>query len=339
MDESLIITIITGFVATIIIAPYLKRFLEKIGMKAMDIQKKNKPKMATSGGIPIAIGLLTALMAYIFITVFVTNAGTNLTLLFAGLTSVLTITLLITLDDINIQPEQRTNKDEIDTRIGLKQWHKVIISLIAAVPLMAINAGQSLVSIPFVGPVNIGIIYPLIIVPLIIIFSGNATNMLAGMNGLETGLGLVLLTGTGLYSYFYGTIEGAILALTTAACLAGFLKFNKYPASFLPGDTLPYLVGTVFGASIIIGNIEKFALIAFAPWFIEFALKARKKFKASSLGELQKDGTLKPKYKKTYSLTHLAMRLVKREEYITPFLMMIESLFCVAAFIIARMTI
>jgi len=337
--ESLIITIIVCFTTSLVLTKYSKMFLEKIGITGNDMQKKNKPKMATSGGIPLTFSFLIGILVYVFITTFITKAGTNITLLFASTTSILMITLLGFLDDINIQKARITSKKEKDTRIGLKQWQKALMPILAAIPLMVISAGHSTVSIPFIGIVNLGILYPLIVIPLIMGFTSNATNMLAGMNGLESGLGLILLTSTGLYSLYFGTIEGAIISLSLAGCLGAFLIFNKYPAKFLPGDSLTYLIGAVFGASVIIGNIEKFAVIAFIPWFIEFFLKARKKFKVSSLGLLQKDGTLKPKYKKTYSLTQLGMKLVKKEEYITPLLMFIESLFCIVAIIIARATI
>ncbi len=336
---SLILTLIVGFIATFIATFYLKGFLEKIGIVGIDVQKKDKPKIATSAGIPVVIGFLSALMFYIFTATFISNASTNITVLFASLTSILIIVVLLLLDDINIHPARKTSKGEVDTRIGLSQWQKVLIGFFASVPLVVLQAGHSTITIPFLGPVNIGLIYPIIIIPLIITFTSNASNMLAGMNGLSTGMGLVLLTSTGLYSLFYGSIEGAIIALSMASCLAAFLWFNSYPASFLPGDTLTYMIGGVFGVSIITGNIEKFALIAYLPWFIEFLLKARKGFKASSLGVLQKDGTLKPKYDRVYSLTQLGMKLVKKEEYITPLFMFAESLLCIIAFIISRVTL
>lgn len=340
MMESLIVTIVISFLTTLIATPKVKRFLEGAGIIAIDMQKKEKPKMATSGGVPIMVGLLGGLFSYIFITTFITRAGTNITLLFASIISVIIITVLGFLDDINIQTLRNSKSKEKDIRVGLKQWQKALIPLIAATPLMIISAGTSMVSIPLIGNINLGVIYPIIVIPLIIGFTSNAFNMLAGMNGLESGLGMILLTSTGLYSLFYGTIEGAIIALTLAGALLAFLKYNSYPAKYLPGDSLTYLIGSAFGASIIIGNIEKFALIAFIPWFIEYVLKARSKFKASSLGVLQKDGTIKPKYEnKTYSLTHIAMRIVKKEENVTPLLIAIETIFCLLAFFISRITI
>ena len=43
MDESLLISIGIGFVTTLIVTPYFKKFLEKIGIVATDKQKK-KPR-------------------------------------------------------------------------------------------------------------------------------------------------------------------------------------------------------------------------------------------------------------------------------------------------------
>jgi len=87
--ESLWLTLVVGFITTLTITPHLKSFLEKIGLVATDMQKKNKPKMAASAGIPLSIGFLVAIMGYVFITTFITKAQTNLTLLFASTTTVL----------------------------------------------------------------------------------------------------------------------------------------------------------------------------------------------------------------------------------------------------------
>src|SRR3989339_157897 len=120
--ESLIVTIIISFLATLIATPKIKRFLEGAGIIAIDMQKKEQPKMATSGGVPIMIGLLAGLFGYIFITTFITKANTNITLLFASIISVMIITILGFLDDINIQTLRNSKSKEKDIRVGLKQW-------------------------------------------------------------------------------------------------------------------------------------------------------------------------------------------------------------------------
>lgn len=87
-------------------------------------------------------------------------------------------------------------------------------------------------------------------------------------------------------------------------------------------------------AAIVIGNIEKFAVFIFIPWFAEFFLKLRSGFQAHSWGLLQKDGSLEPRHEKTYSLTHPLMRRGLTEKQITLALAGIETLICATGLIL-----
>jgi hypothetical protein len=60
-----------------------------------------------------------------------------------------------------------------------------LFPIIAALPLMAIAAGETTMFIPFFGIINLGIIYSLIVIPIGVTGASNAFNMLAGFNGLE----------------------------------------------------------------------------------------------------------------------------------------------------------
>ncbi|MDP2841599.1 MAG: hypothetical protein Q8O17_04910 [Candidatus Methanoperedens sp.] len=44
---------------------------------------------------------------------------------------------------------------------------------------------------PFLGTLDIGLLYPLLIIPIGMIGASNAFNMLAGYNGLEAGMLIV----------------------------------------------------------------------------------------------------------------------------------------------------
>lgn len=310
MSVSLIIAMIISLVITLRMTPKLIEFLKAAGITGKDIQKKNKPVIAEMGGPAVLIGFLSGIFFLIWLKVFLYGEQQNLVELFAAITTILIITLIGIFDDLS----SLTRKGKIDRfgnlkRLGLKQWQKPLLTLPAAIPLMAIMAGDSSLTIPLFGSVNIGILYPLLVVPAAIVGASNATNMLAGLNGLEAGLGFILLSTLGIYSYIQGGMTAAIIALIFAAALLGFLRYNKYPAKIMPGDSVPYAVGAVAATVAIIGNIEKFALYCIVLWFVEFLLKARSRFKAESFGILQKDGTLKAPYPKVYSLTHFVMKL------------------------------
>lgn len=331
---TIIFVCIISFLATVFIAPRAMKFLSGSGIVGIDQQKKGKPRLPSSGGVVVAFGMLSGLMIYIALNTFWLKGVIDLTLLLAASSTILIITLVGVLDDLHVkQSKVKDPKGVKEYRIGLKQWVKAVLTLPAAVPLMAVSAGESIITIPFLGATDAGFLYPLLLVPIAVICVSNANNMLAGMNGLEAGLGFVASLAVGLYALLAGRVEGVIIAMLLAASLLAFLKYNRFPAKILPGDSLTYLIGATFVTAVIVGNVEMFAIVVYTPWIIEALLKLRARFRASSLGVLQPDGTLKHSGKKIYSLTHVVMRAGRfRENQITEILILVEVLICLLAF-------
>lgn len=322
-----------SFFTVFSLAPGMKKLLERTRITGTDQQKKEKPKMATSAGVLVMGGVLLGGFFFIGINTFLIQTPINLTYLLAAYCSILIITFIGFLDDLNISKIPKKNKGVEDLRIGLKQWQKPLLTLPAAIPLMAVMAGTSRMDFPLLGAIDFGIIYPLLLIPIAVVVVSNVTNMLAGMNGLEAGLGFISMFSIGLYTLLLGRVEASIIAFTLCFSLLAFLRWNWFPAKFLPGDSLTYLIGASFASVIILGNIEKFGMIVFTPWIIEALLKLRSKFAARSLGDLQTDGTLKPPYKKIYSLTHVIMKIKPMKEWkITTILICFEILVCILAF-------
>jgi UDP-N-acetylglucosamine--dolichyl-phosphate N-acetylglucosaminephosphotransferase len=81
--------------------------------------------------------------------------------------------------------------------------------------------------------------------------------------------------------------------------------------------------------------MERAGLIIMIPFFIEFLLKLKSRFKASCLGKLRNDGRLDPPYgKKIYSWTHIIMNLGKlTEKQVTLVLILIQLIFGLMLFI------
>jgi UDP-N-acetylglucosamine--dolichyl-phosphate N-acetylglucosaminephosphotransferase len=181
----------------------------------------------------------------------------------------------------------------------------------SSIPLIAIKAGNYSMTLPFIGPVNFGLFYPFFIVPLIVTVYNNAFNMIAGLNGLEAGSGLVISTGVLLFGILTGNSLVIILTSLLSVCLLAFLIFNFYPAKIFPGDITPFLIGSTLASAVILGNMEKVGVLIIGLYYLEFLLKLRSGFKAQSFGNVNKDGTLEAPYKKTYSITHLIMKLGK----------------------------
>jgi UDP-N-acetylglucosamine--dolichyl-phosphate N-acetylglucosaminephosphotransferase len=331
-------SIIVSVAVTFFITPYFIRFLRDAGIVGFDLQKKNRPKVTTSGGICVAFGVLAGLLTYIGLQTFIEMQGHVeqwLIPLLAVISSILIVMFVGFLDDLNIKVDTENTKEGKDIRVGLPQWLKPLLTLPAAIPLMAISAGTTSMVVPFFGKVDFGIMYPLLLIPLGVIGASNAVNMLAGFNGLETGMGSVYFLGLGIFALLNGRDTGAVIFLITFAALVGFIRYNWYPARILPGDSLTYLLGALVASGVIIGNMEKAGIIVMLPFIIEFFLKLRVKFKASCLGKLREDGKLDPPYeKKIYSWTHLIMNLrPMTEKQVTMILILVQALFTILIFL------
>lgn len=329
MPYTHILVFAAAFFAVLLSYRSAKKFLFRIGIRAIDQQKKTKPSLPTSAGIIVLSGLLAGVFFFIGLNSFFLHLNVNLSVILAASFSIFIITFIGFLDDINISPVLKTDKGLKDYRLGLKQWQKPLLVIPAAIPLMAVRAGVTEMALPFIGVVNFGILYPLLLIPLAVVFVTNATNMLAGMNGLESGLGFVATASLGIYATFAGRPEASIIAFSAAGALGAMLIFNWHPAKILPGDSLTFLVGAAIVSTAIIGNIERFGLIIFSLWIVEFILKARSKFKARTLGNLTSGGVLEPPYKKIYSLIHIIMKPKKfSEKQITIILICAEIAIC-----------
>lgn len=338
----LIVSVLASFVTTFFVTPFFIRFLYATGVVGLDLQKRDKPRLATSGGICVAFGVLSGLLSYIGLQTYMGSQPSIiyglenwLVYLLAVTSSIVIVMLVGLLDDLNVKSKMVGTKEGRDIRVGISQWLKPLLTLPAAIPLMAVSAGVTKMAIPFVGTVDFGpIVYPLFIIPLGFVGASNVVNMLGGFNGLEAGMGIVYLLGLGIYAALHKSI-GAVIFLITFAALIGFIRYNWYPARILPGDSLTYLLGSIVASGVIVGNMEKTGIIVILPFVIEFFLKVRVKFNASCLGKLREDGRLDPPYgRKIYSWTHAVMNIKPlTEKQITLILILVQALFVILIFL------
>jgi UDP-N-acetylglucosamine--dolichyl-phosphate N-acetylglucosaminephosphotransferase len=136
----------------------------------------------------------------------------------------------------------------------------------------------------------------------------DATNMYGGMNGLESGLTSINASAVIVYILllpFFNTgfTQAELDATTVAAAVLGasvaFFLFNKYPAKVLPGDVGRLPMGAAMAAALILGNMDRLAIVLYFPFGINFLLYLvyryqvkRTGMKYAKFAELREDGTL-----------------------------------------------
>ncbi len=296
MKFVLLLSVLLSFFVVWSLTPWFIAYITRIGLVVKDQHKDGKPLIPISGGLPVFLGIFFGVMFAVFVQTFYYHTTNYLIDLLAFLIVLFAITFVGFFDDLLVRKDKEASS-------GLKQWQKPLLTAIAAVPLMVINAGETVITLPLLGSFDVGIWYPLFLIPLGVIGASNMVNLLAGFNGLEAGLGFIYLANLSLYAYIHGSQVAALIGAITCAALLAFLYFNWSPARIFPGDSLTYLLGAVLASMAIIGNIELATLIVSLPFFIEFALKLRGKLKKQSYG-MYFHGKVKSLYDQVYSIPH-----------------------------------
>ncbi len=300
----------------------------RAGIVGKDMHKLGRPEVAEMGGVPVFAGVASGMLFYIAVNSFVLNQRTLNLPLFAALSTILIITIIGIIDD------------SLGWKVGLEGWRKPLLTIPAAIPMMVAGVGNPAISLPLIGYVRLDVLYFLVVVPIGIVGASNGFNTIAGYNGLEAGMGVIILSAMSLYAYAMGYSWVSMIGLSTVFALLAFLRFNWYPAKVFPGNTLTYMVGAIIACMAILGNMEKFALLLFTPYLVDLALTIRGKMKAEAYGKLNDDGTLDKPYDKCYDVAHVFIVLIKRlkgrvyEKEVTLGLILLESCIAVVALLI-----
>lgn len=79
----------------------------------------------------------------------------------------------------------------------------------------------------------------------------NAFNLIDGVDGLATGIGLIGSILFGIYFYYAGNIPITLLCASLAGALLGFLIFNFSPAKIFMGDSGSMFIGAIMSVLAI----------------------------------------------------------------------------------------
>lgn len=298
----MLVPILASFFITIFLVPFWIRKARQIGLLWEDMNKLPNGMVAGSGGLIAVLGFIIGVLLYIaYVVFYLESYNLHLIETLALLNVVLILAGIGLVDDLFGWQHG-----------GLSKRSRLLMFLFSAIPLIAINAGRSDISLPFLGSVELGIAYPLIFIPIGILGATTTFNILAGFNGLEAGQGIIVLLSVGIVAFLTGNSWLLIISLCMVAALSAFLIYNFYPAKAFPGDSLTYAVGGLIAIIAILGNFEKIALFFFTPYIIEAVLKLRGKLVKQSFGKPMADGSLGLRYDKIYGLEHASIALMNK---------------------------
>ncbi len=250
---SFIITLILGP----IIIPMLKRL--KIGQNVRNDGPKShlaKSGTPTMGGVIMLVALLITT---------VTSGMLNRDM-FILLISTFGFGMIGFIDDYLKTVNKRS--------LGLRAYQKLIGQIILAVILAVYQSNTSVLGtkiiIPFLNNryLDLGMFY-VPFIAFVVVGTVNSVNLTDGLDGLASGVTLIVLSFFGLVALNWGFGSISIFsAALTGACL-GFLIYNAYPAKVMMGDTGSMALGGAVAAIAILLNLPLVIPIAGGIYFIE----------------------------------------------------------------------
>ncbi|VVB74120.1 Phospho-N-acetylmuramoyl-pentapeptide-transferase [uncultured archaeon] len=264
MLQFILAVLLVAFIVTYAATPVIIKMAKRKGIVGKDVHKPGRPEVAELGGLAIAAGIVIALLFAVAVSSFsslqsVFNADINVLVILAILCLVLIVEMVGMVDDI----------------LGIPQRIKLLLPIVAALPLMAVKVSALHVfTIPFIGAIDLvtPAVYLFVLIPIGVMATTNVTNTFAGYNGQEAGIGAVAAFALLMVSLLKGDILAASLSAALLGAQIAFLKFNWYPAKVFPDDVGTLLIGAMIGAISIVGGFEVLGAILLLPHIADFFL-------------------------------------------------------------------
>ncbi len=156
--------------------------------------------------------------------------------------------------------------------LGLRAWQKIVGQLILSGLLAFYVIGEPdlmEILIPFTNQtVNFGI-FMIPVVMFMIIGTVNAVNLTDGLDGLASGVTIVVSLAFTLILILQGNLEMAAFTLIVTGACIGFSWYNSHPAQVFMGDTGSFALGGALSAIAIFSKTEFFLVIIGGVYVLE----------------------------------------------------------------------
>ena len=154
----------------------------------------------------------------------------------------------------------------VDDVKGLPARFKLLGQVVVALIVCFSGFLLKTVSIPFVGPVDLGVGIGGLVTVFWIVGLINAFNLIDGIDGLAAGMGFIGAAALAVLSILQENASVTFAGVALAGCLLGFLPYNFPPAKTFLGDTGSMFIGYALSIiSLMSAQKTETAVIVLAP--------------------------------------------------------------------------
>lgn len=143
-----------------------------------------------------------------------------------------------------------------DDSVGIRARWKLMGQIAIAAFMCVAGRTITVLELPFVGTVPLGMELGTVVTILWIVGLINAFNLVDGIDGLASGIALIAAVSLGVFAVGNGSLFPALLCAALAGSLIGFLIFNFNPARIFLGDTGSMLLGFVLANIALLGSLK-----------------------------------------------------------------------------------
>lgn len=255
--------------------PYIIRKLTENGHVVKDMYKKTMPNIPTNGGLPI---LLVAIFSLSILTLFYAKNITPINY------TIIVVVVLFALFGL------------LDDMVDIGRPAKLVLLYYCSYPLIPLIT-TTFIIFPFIGSVDLSIIYLQILIPTYVPVVANLVNMHSGLNGLAPGLSLIVLATLVFKAYFFGNIYNALFIVCLTGAVAAYFLFEKYPSRIFWGNVGALSIGAAMGCMIVTQGFIISGFIMLIPHTVNFLMYVYwrlnvRKYPIAKFGMERDDGTV-----------------------------------------------
>jgi phospho-N-acetylmuramoyl-pentapeptide-transferase len=263
---NLFISLLTSFIITILIGKKSIQLLKNWQGKGQPIRNDGPESHMKKAGTPTMGGILIVASILFYTGIFCKITSTVIPIILV----LISYSFIGFLDDYSKVKKQTTK--------GIKAKLRLLLEFVVAGAVIWYINPSTIINIPFVqNGLELGVLY-YILASIIIVGTANSTNLTDGLDGLLSGLVIMVFTSFLVSCYMivnkiypeakYGANlnSAEILNLMVLCCIVigvflGFLWYNANPAKIFMGDVGSLGIGGVIGTISIILKQEIYLVI------------------------------------------------------------------------------
>jgi UDP-GlcNAc:undecaprenyl-phosphate GlcNAc-1-phosphate transferase len=251
---------LTATFVSVTLTPLVRRACERLGWldaPARDGRQIHRRAVPRLGGVAVCAAVYVALAALVGVDNAVTDAlAASRRQLFATLAPAALVFLFGVYDDLR----------------GTRARTKFLALGAAAALFYALGGRIEVLSVPWVGVVELPPAASFAVTLVWVIGIANAFNLIDGLDGLAAGAALFASLVMLLVALMLGQTTVAVVACVLCGALVGFLRYNFNPASIFLGDSGALFIGFILAALSVHGAQKASTAVAVAIPLLAFGV-------------------------------------------------------------------